>query len=53
MVTVFELLYRKPYRSKRCRNCELPKYYGSTFLAEKFGKEEANRLSSEWEGRQD
>lgn len=49
MATSIDFLISKPYRAKKCKNCDMPKYYGSTFLAEKFGEREAKELSLKWE----
>lgn len=49
MTTAIDFLISKPYRAKKCKNCGMPKYYGSTFLAEKFGEERANEISLRWE----
>jgi hypothetical protein len=41
----FDLLIRKAWKAKRCRNCQLPKYYGSKHFTDYWGPEKAGVLS--------
>jgi hypothetical protein len=42
-----------PNRTNRrsCDSCGLPRYYGSTFLEQKWGKEGAVKVRHKWEAR--
>ena len=48
IATALDLVISKPYRAKKCKNCDMPKFYGSTFLAEKFGEQGAEEISLKW-----
>jgi uncharacterized C2H2 Zn-finger protein len=43
----FDALIRKAWSVKQCRNCRLPKYYGSKYFTDYWGTEKPKNLVSE------
>jgi hypothetical protein len=44
-----DIFTKKAWRATRCRNCTLPRFYGSSFFVEYWGKEAADKFKEQIE----